>query len=205
MTALKEEEIKNNKKKSKFWEKHFGRESRVVKYEKSLTILILIVGMVVAIAAAYIGASEQARLANTYDIQKDDAEIKNIANMVYLDIRLHEYSLREANKTIYSSKNYAHLDGGIYPDDGLYYSFRPQIARLKPSLVKNITLFYTDMTYAENFRKESNSAIDQKRDALSLYQQVAFGIQNAWKEEPLLVEELENTYNISYELDSRYQ
>ncbi|MDD3135473.1 MAG: hypothetical protein WC295_08680 [Methanoregula sp.] len=205
MAPAKEEEIKDNKKKLTVWDRHFGKESRLVKYEKSLTIFILIAGMIVAIAASYIGASEQARLANSYEIQKDEAELKNIANTVYLDIRLHEYALRNLNESLSTSKNSLRVYGIIYPDNGLYYSFRPEIARLKPSVVKNITVFYTDMTYAEIFRRETNTAIDENRDASYAYQQEIWGVQNAWVEEPLLVKELEDSYNISYNLSTRYQ
>jgi hypothetical protein len=177
----------------------------IQRHKDVLSILILIAGIIGTIGAAYLGASAQVDLAQKNNVMKEKEELKNIATMVYLDIRLQEYSLRRSNETLSALKNIMHVNGVFYPDNGLYYSIRPQIARLKPSVAKNVTVFYTDMMWAEIFRKETNSALDQNRDASYAYQQEVWAIQNAWYEEPLLAKELETEYNISLDLSTRYQ
>lgn len=70
MPSPEDEKQVNNLKK-----KYCRNGSKLVRYEKALTIFILITGMVVAIAAAYIEASEQTQTYLVFYLQSSSTSV----------------------------------------------------------------------------------------------------------------------------------
>ena len=206
-----------------FWEKHFGKESTIVKYEKALTILLLFVGVIAAIGvafvAAYIGASEQAKVASIYDRQKSELEEKNIANMFYTDISNMDYLLISLNKDLpqVSTRLYYEPSCMYYLDSGIYYTYREKISSLDNPIAKNITRFYLDLILAEQLCKttqvlmENNKSIyyskffssESRFDeyisnrALILNMNMQNCLRDAIELQPILKKQLVDRYNIT--------
>jgi hypothetical protein len=158
--------------------------------------------MIAAIAAAYIGASEQAKLAYNYDISKSEIREQNVAKLLYIDIQRLKYSL---NKTVagFNAETPTTLyvlddSGKLVPDNGIYYTYQNEIASFKYPIAKNITQFYTDIYRAES----ANSAIprywqNNRELALVLHNQCRTLMWDADRLVPIIEKELEVEYNIS--------
>jgi hypothetical protein len=192
-------------------ERHFGKTSRIAKYEKALTIIILIFGMVVAIYAAYYGAFTQAKFAYENDLKIKSLEQHNFANMVYFDIINLNWTVRNSYDSIMNAPPNATIKlkvvGDIYPENGLYYSFRPEIATFKSPLAYNISVFYTDLIYADKYSKAWVIA-DEKNDIEArqfAYFQYENAIKEAYRLQPVILNDLKNEYNITENYQSRFQ
>lgn len=191
------------------WLRIKGIQNWCKNYKDLITIIITIFGFVIVIFAAYSGASEGAKIAYQYDQQNNELQKQNIAKLLLIDIRFQEWSLRNQYEGINKSpKKVLFILGGVYPDNGLYYSYRSEIAKLKYPIAKNITRFYSDLMYAEIYRKETNSAILQNNfDARNItYPQYVWAIEDAYFLESTLVDEIEKEYNISHDTSlTRFQ
>jgi hypothetical protein len=200
-----------NQKSLGFWEKHLGKASRIVKYEKALTIFILIAGMVVAIIAAYLGSSTQAQLAYENDLKIRALEQHNFANMVYFDIINLNWTLSRSYYDIINAPSNGTIGlivvGDLYPTNGLYYSFRPEIATFKSSLAYNITVYYTNLIYADEYSKAWIIANEKNNNVARQYalDQYLGAIKDAYKIQPFVLNELKNEYNITENYQSRFQ
>jgi hypothetical protein len=194
-----------------FLERHFGKKSWIAKYEKALTILILIMGMVVAIFAAYYGASTQAQLAYENDLKTKALEQRNFATMVYFDIINLNWTVKNSYYAIINAPPNAtivlNVVGDIYPDNGLYYSYRSEIATFNSPLAYNITVYYADLIYADKYSKAWVIA-NAKNDSLArqfAYYQYENAIKDAYGLQPFILKDLKNEYNITENYQSRFQ
>ncbi len=203
MPPAKEDDIKGNKKKLTFWDKHFGKESRLVKYEKSLTIFILITGMIVAIAAAYLGASQQALLAYNYENEQNKLHEQNVAKLLYIDIRNQNFLLSSLingfNQQEATDPNQIlHPIGKIYPDRGMYFAYQNEIASFDYPLAKNITQFYTDLILSDMANEGVNQLFQKNSsNAMSQYIQYKALIRDAYSLSAIIQKQLEDRYNIT--------
>ncbi len=179
--------------------------------ESSLTILLLIVGIVIAVGAAYVGAvkgaEKQAQFAYEQDLQKNKLHEDAVARMFYLDLIFLTSTIDRQNATITcfdkqikkNPDSVLGVVGTIYPDNALWYSYRTEIAGMNMSISSNLTRFYNDMMFAEVYRNEMNSAISQnsKPQFDISYQLFKLHIQDSYEIHSVLIEELKNEYNIS--------
>lgn len=167
----------------------------------SVEIIIAILSTVGVFAAAIIGAYSAVYL--PLREQK-----RTTAKMIYDDIDRLNWTLQDLTHKIKQNPNNIHyILTSIYPDNGIYYSSRSQIVLLDEKVAPNITMFYTNLQYAEKYRQAINDAIDNKEnfDNLSinheavlslLYKQYKDAICNATEIRQNILEELEKTYKI---------
>jgi len=182
--------------------------------EASLTILLLIIGIIIAILSSYlgavVGAKAQAKFAYDQELQKSDIHDETVARLLYLDlIYLTSTVDRQYNgincldKRIKQNPNTRlRIIGTIYPDNALWYSYRPEIAWLNLSISNNLTRFYNDMMYAEIYKNEIDSAISQQdQQAYDIaYGMFSLHIRDAHELHSNLISELKQQYNITEDI-----
>lgn len=190
--------------------KCYQKSSWFAKYKDIINIFVLILAIFGTIIAAFYGASYQVQLEYNNDLNKSAQEQKNYASMVYFDVLNLNWTLRNANANIVNlpQNGTIQIVGDIYPETGLYYNFRPQIATFDRQLAYNITLYYTDLIYAQEYSHQIDIAYQkQDRNWYNLsFQQYKFAIQDAYRLQPIITNDLEKRYNISINtIDSRFQ
>jgi hypothetical protein len=124
------------------------------------------------------------------------------AQLVYDDIDNLNWTLHNLSQMIIENPDTVpYIITPIY-DNGLYYSYRSDIASLDTNVSRNISIFYTDMQYAENYRKVIKAAIEDENtknssQQISLsYDQYKNAILDANDLRPQILNEMEISYNI---------
>jgi len=167
---------KNNEDSLKFW----------------ITTIIAIIAIIGAIVAAGLGAYWGVT------IQNDNIK-QNTAKLLYDDIDNLNWTLDHLNQMIIEHPNSRqYIFTPIYPENGIFYSARSDIAALDYDVARNITIFYTDIYYAEEYRKAMNSAIEQNKSIQYdvAYSQFQPAIQEAYDMRSQLLTDMQKRYNI---------
>jgi hypothetical protein len=169
-----------------------------------ITTVVSIGAIIVAILLSGVGAFLGVYIPNYYKTQ-------TTAKMIYDDIDRQNWTLHDLSQLIIQHPNTPpYIITSIYPDDGIYYSSRSDIALLDDKIARNITIFYTDMQYAEKYRQAMNAAIMtdtplNRSIILSLsYDQYKSAIIEANEMRPHLLDEMEKTFSIPKNFPNRF-
>ena len=173
----------------------------ITKYQASITTLATIIGFIIAIFAAYYGASEGVRIAHDQELQQNNIHDQNVAKLLYIDVQREEFLLKntmEGFKNQDTSHAYPALDK-TYPDNGIYFAYQNEIASFDYPIAKNITQFYSDLILADMDNEATKEALQNNRPDLALagYNQFKISLIDANRLCPIIQNELEEKYNIS--------
>lgn len=129
-------------------------ESTEVKSKQfTITTILALIAIIMAVVAAGVGAYLGVYVQN-------DSKKQTTAKLIYDDIDRMNWTLSHLNKMINDNPNsipVVFTPG--YQDNSIYYSSRSDIALLEENVARNISIFYTDMEYAETYRKEILNAV----------------------------------------------
>jgi hypothetical protein len=137
------------------------------------------------------------------------------ALMIYTDIDNLNYTLCNENQTISNSNDTPpYIFTPIYSDSGLYYSSQYDIASLNYDISQNVTRFYTDIHYAEEYRKvmknnwDNNYSIsstnEMKYEMWIAKNQFVGAIRDAINISPYIINDMRSEYSIQKPAPNRY-
>ena len=173
--------------------------------KKQFTIITFL--SILAIIAAIIAASLGAYLGVTYE---NDARKQTTAKLVYDDIDRMNWSLNHLSTMISEHPNaLPYVFTPVYGDIEVYSSSRFDIASLDDNIARNISIFYTDMQYAEIYRQAIIATIGQNGSNIPIqiqisYDQYSSAVIEANKLRPQILDELEKKYQISKSPPNRF-
>jgi hypothetical protein len=160
--------------------------------------------MVFAILAAFAGSFSAVYFQN-------QAKTDTTSKLIYDDIDRMGWTLSNLNQMIIDNPNTTPvIFTAIYPDNGVYYSSRQEIALLDQNVARNISIFYTDIQYAEDYREAIVIAVGPNAPnyapvqiAVSKEQYVS-AITEATALRPQILQDLERIYHISKSSPNRF-
>jgi len=181
-----------------------GDKSGTDEKQFKITTIVAILAIIGAILAAGFGAYWGVTFQN-------DARKQTTAKLVYDDIDRMNWSLNHLSKMITEHPNaLPYIYTPVYEDNEIYYSSRFDIASLDDNVARNISIFYTDMRYAETYRKainaavEGNSTINASIQINQSYFQFSNAILDANELRPQILDDLERIYNIPKSPPNRF-
>jgi len=163
-----------------------------------------VLAIVFAILAAFAGSYSAVYFQNQ---SKTDTTSK----LVYDDIDRMGWTLNNLNLMIIENPNATPvIITAIYSDNGVYYSSRPEIALLNQNVARNISIFYTDLQYAENYRQAIVIAVEPNAPNYAPAQiavskeQYKTAISEANSLRPQILQDLERIYHIPKSPPNRF-
>ncbi len=176
----------------------------------TITIILSILTIAGTLFAAYIGAF--------YSIQSQNTNSEQItAKILYDDLDRMNYTLSNCYTVAEEwkiNRSIPYIITPVYPANGAYYSVRDKIFLMSPSLSRNISIFYSDLKWAEIYREMINNQIgssnvkvinstysivftpEQAQILSPSLHQMVITIEDAYQRRTQIMNELENKYNI---------
>jgi hypothetical protein len=170
------------------------------KITSSIAICAILVSVLIMFGGAFLAVYAQ-----------NEAKKETTAKLVYDDIDRMNWTLH--NLTTMIDENPHGLPvifTSIYSDNGIYYTSRSDIALLDDNLARNISIYYTDLGYAEIYRKSildaigPNAAIYAPTQINISYMQYSNAIKEANDLRPSILDDLERINHISKSPANRF-
>lgn len=181
-----------------------GEEDEISAEQFKITSSIAIAAIVVSVLIMFGGAFLAVYIQN---IDKKETTAK----LIYDDIDRMGWTLNNLNRMMADNPNATPvIFTSIYPDNGVYYSSRSDIALFDPNVARNISIFYTDVQYAEKYRQAIITGVGENAPSYAPVQiavskeQYTAAIAEANTLRPQILHELERIYHITNSTPNRF-
>lgn len=170
------------------------------KITSSIAIVAIIVSVLIMFGGAFLAVS----------VQNNDKK-ETTAKLVYDDIDRMGWTLNNLNQMMVDNPNATPvIFTPIYPENGVYYSSRSDIALFDQNVARNISIFYTDLHYAENYRQAIIIGVGPNAPNYAPIQiavskeQYRAAIAEANTLRPQILHDLERIYHITNSTPNRF-
>jgi len=170
------------------------------KIQSAIAIVAIIVSILIMFGGAYLAV-----------ITQNNERKETTAKLIYDDIDRLNWTLSDLNQMIiHNPEATPVIFTSIYPDNGVYYTSRSDIALFDQKIARNISIFYTDMQYAEKYRQAIINGIGPDAPSYAPVQivlskqQYQSAIAEAYRLRPQILHDLEQTYHIINSTPNRF-